>query len=372
MSTQWSDKKFGFGLMRLPRENQEIAIPGVCELVDEFMKRGFTYFDTAYVYGGSEAAFREAVVKRYPRESYTITSKMAGWLLTDDYTADDMLNEQLKRAGVEYFDYYMLHSIQPSRKAIYDAKNCWEFLQQKKAEGKIRACGFSFHGKPDLLDEILTAHPELDFVQLQLNYMDWDDHEIICARDNYEVARKHGKDIIVMEPVKGGILADLRPECEAKLRALSPEASPASYALRFVGSLPGVRMVLSGMNTPEQMADNLSVFENFKPITEEETEVLREIVKMVNDRPGIPCTNCRYCVNGCPMNINIPEIFKLYNAYLTFGEHTRPHLNYNELRSQGYGRVSDCLACGQCEAACPQHIEIAEQLKKCAPYFDNN
>ena len=369
MATEWGKEKFGFGLMRLPKKDNEIIIPEVCEMVDNFMAKGFTYFDTAYVYQGSEVAFKKAVVDRYPRESYTVATKMAGWLLGPDKTPQDMFNEQLERTGVSYFDYYLLHSMQPTRIEMYEENGCWDFCEKMKAEGKIRYFGFSFHGDEKLLDELLTAHPEVDFVQLQLNYVDWD-NEIIRAGANYEVAVKHGKDVIVMEPVKGSILANLRPEFAEKLSALDPKASQASFALRFAASLPGVKMILSGMSTPEQMEDNLKTFTDFKPLSEEEKAVLQEITEGFNALPTIPCTGCSYCTKGCPMSINIPEIFKLYNAYLTFGEHSRPHLNYKTLLTLGSGRVSDCLKCGQCEAACPQHINIIERLEEMAEYFD--
>lgn len=366
---KWTDKRLGFGLMRLPQQDGVIEHSALCRLADEFLERGFTYFDTAYVYAGSEVAFREAVVKRHPRESFTVASKMAAWVLDDALTPEKMFQEQLERCGVEYFDYYLLHSLQPSRVEAYEVHNCWEFCQKKKQEGKIRQMGFSFHGGPELLEELLTKHPEVDFVQLQINYVDWDDDAIFSGA-NYEVCRKYNKDIVVMEPVKGGILANLRPEFVEKFHTVNPEASAASFAMRFVGSLPGVKMILSGMNTEEQMEDNLATFEDFKPLSEQEQETIREVTKAMLSMPTVACTSCRYCCKGCPQEINIPDIFKAYNMILTFGDHSRPHFYYKGLLETGSKKASDCIGCGQCEAACPQHIEIIEKLKEAAGWLD--
>lgn len=369
MGAKWTDKKLGFGLMRLPRKNDEIDIPAVCELADEFIAKGFTYFDTAYVYAGSEVAFKEAVVKRYPRESFTVASKLAGWLLNDDFTAEDMFAEQLERTGAEYFDYYMLHSLQQTRVDAYNKHDCWNFCLKKKQEGKIKHFGFSFHGGPELLDELLTAHPEVDFVQLQINYVDWDDRAIYSGA-NYEVCRKHNKDIIVMEPVKGGFLATLKPEVMAKFKAVDPDASAASFALRFAASLPGVAMVLSGMNAGDQMQDNLATFADFKPINKEEEAAIKAVTADLLSLPTVPCTDCRYCCDGCPVGINIPDIFKSYNMILTFGDHSRPHFYYDGLLGTGSAKASVCIECGQCEAACPQHINIIERLKEASKWLD--
>ena len=369
MSTEWGKYKLGFGLMRLPKTDDQINIPAVCDLVDAFIEKGFTYFDTAYVYGGSEAAFKEAVVKRYPRDKYTIATKMAGWQLGPDKTPAQMFQEQLDRTGVEYFDYYLLHSIQPTRVEDYEKNGCWDFVKKMKEAGKIRYYGFSFHGDPELLEQLLSDHPDVDFVQIQLNYVDWDSDSIWSGK-NYEVCEKHRVDVVVMEPVKGGFLAKLHPDFMPKLAALDPDASPSSFALRFAASLPNVKMVLSGMNAPEQMEDNLRTFANFKPLSEIEKTTLFGIRDALLSLPTIPCTSCRYCTKGCPMNIDIPEIFKAYNMYLTFGEHNRPHLNYSALLKQGSGKASDCIQCGQCEAACPQHIGIIEKLEEIAAYFD--
>lgn len=367
--TMWSKKKFGFGLMRLPKNGEEIDIPATISLADEFVHQGFTYFDTAFVYPGSEEAFREAVAKRYPRNAYTLANKMAGWMLRDDFGPEEMFNESLKRCGVDYFDYYLLHSLQPSRMAAYDKYDCWQFCQKKKTEGKIKNFGFSYHGDPVLLEEILTNHPEVDFVQLQINYVDWEDNVIFSGR-NYEICEKYGKDIVVMEPVKGGILASMNPELLQKFQAIKPEATAASYALRFVGSLPKVKMILSGMNTLEQMKENLETFNHFEPLSDIEQNAIQEVTAGLRSIPTVPCTDCRYCCKGCPKGIRIPDIFKAYNLLLTFGEHNRPHFYYSGLLQEGSGKANECIECGQCEAACPQHIQIVETLKKASALLD--
>ena len=362
-------KKLGFGLMRLPRTDGKIDIEKSKVLADMFLSNGYTYFDTAYAYAGSEEAFREFVVERYPRDSYTVASKMAGWSLRDDFGPADMFNTSLQRAGLEYFDYYLLHSLQPSRVGFYDKYNCWEFCKQMKAEGKIRNLGFSYHGAPDLLEELLKTHPEVDFVQLQINYIDWD-NEVIWSGENYRICEKYGKDVTVMEPIKGGMLANIAPEYAEIYAKIDPEDTPAAIALRFVGSLPNVKVVLSGMNEPEQMIENMKVFDNFKPLTDEERAAVKVVTEKILSVPMIPCTACRYCTKGCPMGINIPEIFKAYNMYLTFGDHNRPHLYYDGLLATTSNKASACIQCGQCEAACPQHIEIIDKLKDCSAYLD--
>ncbi len=367
--TTWPDKKLGFGLMRLPKENGEICLDKVCQLADEFLARGYTYFDTAYVYEGSEEAFRRAVAERHPRESYRIATKMAGWKLRPDYLPADMFADQLARCGVDYFDYYLLHSVQESRGTIYEDYGCWEFGARMKEEGKIGAFGFSFHGRPDLLDRLLTEHPEVDFVQLQLNYVDWNS-DVVWAESNYETARRHDVDVVVMEPVKGGILASLPPAAAEPLRALQPDASPASWALRFAAGLSGVRMVLSGMNAPEQLTDNAAVFDDPQPLTRIELDALRKTRGILLSVPTVPCTGCRYCVDGCPMGIRIPDVFLAYNQILTFGEHNRPHFYYQGQVTLGSGRARDCIGCGQCESACPQHIAIIEELAKASEKLD--
>ena len=366
----WNEKKLGFGLMRLPRnEDKSIDLPQVCKMADRYLEAGFTYFDTAYVYNGSEEAFRKAIAERHPRDSYTIASKLAGWQLRDDFRPQDMFNASLQRCGVDYFDYYLLHSLQESHGTVYEDNDCFEFGKRMKAEGKIRHLGFSFHGSPALLDRLLQDHPEMEFVQLQLNYVDWD-NSLIASGRNYEIARKYGKDIIVMEPVKGGLLANVRPEARRVLDEVDKNASSATLALQFVASLPGVQVVLSGMSSEAQMEDNLSAFRDFSPLSDKKMALIRQAGQVILDMPTVPCTDCRYCVEGCTMGIKIPEIFKRYNMLLTFGEHFRPHGLYRDLIAAGSGRAADCIQCGQCESACPQHISIIDELAKASKQLD--
>lgn len=365
----WPAKKLGFGLMRLPKDGDRIRLEEVCRLADEFLARGYTYFDTAYVYAGAEEAFKKAVAERHPRESYRIATKMAGWKLSEDYTPADMFADQLARCGVDYFDYYLLHSVQESRGTVYEDNGCWEFCARMKEEGKIRGFGFSFHGRPELLDRLLTEHPEVDFVQLQLNYVDWES-TVVWSGKNYEAARRHNVDIVVMEPVKGGFLASLSPEAAAPLRALRPDASAASWALRFAAGLPGVKTVLSGMNAPEQVAENAGVFDDLQPLSEEEKAALKEAKRVLLSVPTVPCTGCEYCVAGCPQSIRIPDVFLAYNQLLTFGEHNRPYFFYRGQVTLGSGRASDCIGCGQCEEACPQHLPIIDLLSKASERLD--
>lgn len=362
--------KLGFGFMRLPMNDGSIDMEQLNKMVDYFMENGFTYFDTAYVYheGKSEIALREALVKRYKRESFTIADKLPAWVLHKDGDVEKVFNEQLERTGVSYFDYYLLHSIEEGHLPNYSKYNCWEFGKRMKAEGKIKNFGFSFHDKPELLDDLLSKHPEVDFVQLQINYIDWD-NDLIQSGKCYEVARKHHKPIIIMEPVKGGRLANLSDEQNAILKAVNPDVSAASYALRFCQNLEGVMVVLSGMSTEEQLLDNVKTTKNLKPFTEEEKYALDLVKNSILGVPTIGCTGCSYCTEGCPMQLRIPDMFRAYNSILTYGEHGRPHFFYGGITGDGH-KANTCIECGQCEGVCPQHLPISQLMKKISEVFD--
>lgn len=371
-------KKLGFGLMRLPsldaNDPSKIDMEQVKTMVDTFMARGFTYFDTAWMYCGfaSESAAKEALVARYPRDSFTLTTKLhAGFLKTKE-DRDRIFNEQLRKTGVEYFDYYLIHGIEAGMLPTYEDFDCFNWLLKKKAAGLVKHAGFSFHDTAELLDEILTKHPEMEFVQLQINYLDWES-EWIQSRKCYEVCVKHNKPVIVMEPVKGGTLAKLPEEAEALLKTMDPELSAASWAIRFAASLPKVMMVLSGMSSTAQVEDNTAYMQAFKPLTEQEIETLHKVAQIINGQIAIPCTGCSYCTDGCPMNIAIPQYFSLYNEDMRENLEekgwTVNFTNY-ELVSKKFGKASACIACGQCEGVCPQHLPIIENLKRVTAHYE--
>lgn len=363
--------KLGFGLMRLPKKSTgKIDIEQTKKMVDLFMDAGLTYFDTAYVYddGDSERAAKEALVDRYPRESFTLATKLCAWMgANSEEAAKQQFYTSLERTGAGYFDYYLLHALQAGNYKKYDEYHIWDFVKEQKEKGLIKHWGFSFHAGPDLLDEILTAHPDAEFVQLQLNYADWENPDV-TARANYEVARKHGKSIIVMEPVKGGALANPPGAVQDILRKADSEASFASWAIRYVASLEGIITVLSGMSNMEQMEDNLSYMKQFKPLNAKEQEAIRKAQEEINGIKSIPCTGCHYCTAGCPKKIPIPEIFAARNKQLVWGQLEEGKAGYAEAVS-GAGAASDCIACGQCERACPQQIPVVDRLKDCAAAF---
>ena len=364
--------KLGFGLMRLPEKDGKVDIIRVSDMVDAYMKAGMNYFDTAYVYhgGNSEKAIKEALVKRYPRESFMLATKLPAWCMKNEADRDRIFNEQCERCGVDYFDLYLLHSIEDgSNGDTYERLDCFNWGLQKKAEGKIRHFGFSFHGSPAYLIKILDAHPEIEFVQIQLNYADWK-NPVVRSGELYEILHSRNIPMIIMEPVKGGTLASLTPELEAMYRAVRPEASIASWALRFVGSLPGVMTILSGMSTEEQMEDNIGTFSHFEPLSAEEKELVKKVTAIMLNVPQIGCTSCRYCTPGCPMSISIPDVFRAVNTMSLYGDVFRPKNFYSGIVGQGHGRASDCIGCGQCESVCPQHLPIIDLLKDASAKLD--
>ena len=363
--------KLGFGLMRLPEKDNQIDLETVCRMADRYLEAGLNYFDTAYVYHGgkSEVAAREAIVKRHPRDSFYLATKLPAWEMKTKEDRDRIFAEQLERAGVDYYDFYLLHSVEDGNIDVYESLDCFNWGMKKKEEGKIRHFGFSFHGSPELLEQVLDRHPEIEFVQIQLNYADWENPVVQSGR-LYEILYERGIPMIIMEPVKGGTLAKLRPELEEKLKTAQPEKTIASWAFRFVGSLPGVMTILSGMSNEEQMEDNLATFTNFEPLTEDDRDVLNEVTGIMLDIPLIGCTACRYCCDGCPMNISIPDVFRAVNTMTLYNDVFRPKSFYNGLINTGHGRASDCIGCGQCESVCPQHLPIIELMKEASGKLD--
>ncbi len=360
--------KLGFGLMRLPRKLLATDVEQVKTMVDLFMEAGFTYFDTAFLYPGSEAAIKKALIDRYPRQSFTLATKLnAAIMAPTEKAAKAQFTTSLERTGAGYFDYYLLHAIMENNYARYDKFHIWDFVREQKEKGLVKHYGFSFHAGPKLLDQLLTEHPDVDFVQLQINYADWENPRV-TSRANYEVARKHGKSITVMEPVKGGALAKPPAEVRKLFEAYRPDMSCASWAIRFVASLDGIITVLSGMSNIEQMEDNLSYMKDFQPLNEEEQRIIREAQRLLGRSASIPCTGCRYCTEGCPQQIRIPDIFAAMNKQLGNGQMAEAREMYGEAAPQGH-RASDCLGCGQCENACPQHLDIIKYLKQGAELF---
>lgn len=365
-------KNFGFGCMRLPMiqgadGQEEVNNKEFCAMIDRFIEEGFTYFDTAHGYlgGKSETAIRECLAKRYPRESYILTDKLTGNFFEKEEDIRKVFEEQLEKTGVEYFDYYLMHALNAQFYKKFEECNAFEVVKQLKEEGKIRHIGMSFHDMPEVLDQILAEHPEIEVVQIQLNYVDYD-NPAIESYGVYQVCEKYDKPVIVMEPVKGGSLVNLPKKAGELLDALKG-GSYASYAIRYSASFKNVFMVLSGMSSLEQMEDNISYMKEFKPFTEEEYQAVEKIREVLKQEENIPCTACRYCVDGCPKQIPIPDLFGLYNArknYLDNG--TFGYARYTKDK----GKASDCIRCGKCEQICPQHLKIRDYLKETAAIFE--
>ena len=366
-------KKLGFGCMRLPMKDDRIDMALLEQMVDTFLEKGFTYFDTAWMYCGnkSEEAMGAALVKRHPRESFTLTTKLPFYMLKTPEDRDMVLQTQLQRTGAGFFDYYLLHDVNYDSVRTFEAMDCFNWLREKKAAGLVRHMGFSFHGGPELLDRLLTENPDMEFVQLQINYLDWES-ESVQARKNYEVACRHGKEIFVMEPVKGGTLANVPAEVEHLLKERDSEASCASWALRFAASLPGVALVLSGMSDMQQLLDNTGFMDDFHPLTEAEIALCHRCAEIINSKTAIPCTGCAYCVVNCPKNICIPQYFAIYNADQREAVQAgwNSQFNYIGNLTVKYGKPSACIGCAQCEKMCPQHLPIREYLKDVAKRFE--
>lgn len=366
--------KLGFGAMRLPtiggERDGEIDIEHVKKMIDTYLERGFTYFDTAYVYHGgkSEVALREALVKRYPRDKFVIADKLPLWNLKSAEDFERIFSESLARYGVDYIDFYLLHGLALDQLDSVEKLGGWEFMKKLKAEGRVKNIGFSSHDTADHIDEILTRHPEADFVQLQINYMDWED-ENVQSRKCYEVARRHGKGVIIMEPVKGGTLAAMKEEINNLFIEANPEMSIPSWAIRFCASLEGIITVLSGMSNIEQVLDNTGYMVHFKPLTDSEKGTIAKVVTALKSLSTIPCTSCRYCVDDCPQKIDIPGVIGTLNNYSMYGNLGGSKGHYGFVTSRG-GKASDCIECGSCESHCPQHIQIIDTMKKAAGLFE--
>ena len=359
----------GFGCMRLPRkEDGTIDVEQCKVMTDTFLKAGLKYFDTAYVYEGSEDAVRQMLVERHDRSEYYLTSKLNARVAKDEEDAKNQLKVSLERTGAGYFDFYLLHAMNKDNYPTYEKYHLFDYVKEAKEKGLVKHWGFSFHDTPETLDKILTEHPDAEFVQLQINYADWDAPNV-QSRRCYEVARKHGKPVVVMEPIKGGTLAN-PPESVAKLfKEYSPEASVASWAVRFVASKEGIMTVLSGMSNIAQMEDNVSYMADFKPLNEEESAIIEKAQEILRNIPQIPCTGCQYCTPGCPMQISIPNIFNAMNMDMIYGKSEDAKRSYERAASKG-GKASDCIHCLQCEGACPQHIEITKWLEEAAARYE--
>ena len=362
-------KKLGFGCMRLPMDGEKVDYAEFTKMVDEFMAQGFNYFDTARVYigGQGETAIRDCVVKRYPRDSFILTDKLSDSLFNSEDEIRPLFEKQLESCEVDYFDFYLLHSQTKAIFEKYKKLHAYEHAFELKKEGKVKHVGFSFHDTADVLDEMLNEYPEIEVVQIQLNYIDFDD-PAVQARLCYEVCRKFNKPVIVMEPVKGGNLVNLPEDAKAVLEDLHG-GSPVSYAIRFVAGFPGMMMVLSGMSNMEQMQDNISFMRDFKPLDETERAAVEKVQEIFHSKDLIPCTACRYCTDGCPKHISIPDLFAIMNAKQIHHD-WNADCYYEDVHTAPGRKASDCLKCGKCEKVCPQHLPIRKLLEQVAAEFE--
>ncbi len=363
--------KLGFGLMRLPKQDDQFDFEQIKQMVDSYLAAGFNYFDTAYAYLGSEEIAKKALVKRHPRQNYYLTTKLPIWEMKSAADADRIFAEQLERAGVDYFDNYMLHSI--TTEAHYDSYNkfaCFEWGMDKKAAGLIKHFGISFHGNPPLLERILDNHPQIEFVQIQVNYLDWDS-KVIYSAELYNLLRKRNIPIIIMEPIKGGLLANVTTEVNNLFNSVHPGKSAAGWALSYAASLEGVITVLSGMSNLEQMADNLATFCDFQAISELDYQTINQAISIMRKNNLINCTDCKYCLKSCPQNINIPQIFNIVNSFRTTGYDRIMHLMYKDTIPQN-SNASSCIACTKCEQQCPQHLPISNLMAESAALLNKD
>lgn len=362
-------KMLGFGCMRLPMDGDKIDIEQFKKMVDVFMANGFNYFDTAHIYhdGESEKAIREAVSSRYPRESFILTDKLTTNCFNKQEDIRPLFEQQLKDSGVDYFDFYLMHSQDAAIYEKFRRCNAYETALEMQKEGKFRHFGISFHDKAEVLEQILKDYPQIEAVQIQFNYLDYGD-PAVDSRRVYEVCEKYGKAVIVMEPVKGGNLVNLPEKAQGILDSLNSGMSNASYAIRFAASFPNMFMVLSGMSDLAQINDNMSYMKDFKPLDEKEMQAVNDVRKAFSEINLIPCTACHYCTSGCPMNISIPELFSCYNHKVNFHDWNQDYY-YAQITRDG-GKPSECIECGQCEGICPQHLEIIRLLKDVSGEFE--
>lgn len=362
-------KKFGFGCMRLPMIGETVDREQFTKMVDTFMSEGFNYFDTAQVYikGQSETELKECLTSRYPRDQYILTDKLSQSLFEKEEDILPFFEDQLAKTGVEYFDYYLMHALTSNYYKKFEQCHAFEIAQELKRQGKIKHIGMSFHDTADVLDTILSEHPEIEIVQLQFNYVDYND-PTIQSRANYEVCEKYNKQVIVMEPCKGGGLINLPLITQDIFNKAG--GSYASYAIRFAASFPLVVMVLSGMSNMEQMEENIGFMKDFQPLTEEEHAMVDTVRTILVNDDTIQCTACRYCVDGCPQKISIPDLFASYNQKKQFNDFNSTIYYLNNTERKGLGKASDCIQCGKCETICPQHLPIRKYLKQVAAVFE--